>query len=124
MSSATTIVLVVATIGTSATLGVAQQQGWGAFGEFKQSIASLDTCNAPLRAVAWSKGIGSQPIAQTRALINWSKKASRHGASYSSWHNARSRDITCKALAHNDTKCVVKGRPCQRKAEMDFDRLF
>jgi len=125
MSATSTIAVVVVTIATSATLGVAQHQGWGAFGEFEQSMSSgLEACEPPIRSVAWASGIGSQSIARTRALVSWAKKARRHGSTYISWHNARNRDISCETLAHNDAKCVIKGRPCKRQPEMKTNQLF
>lgn len=125
MSAATTIAVVVVTIGSSAAFGVAHQQGWVEFGELEQSIsAAPETCEAPISAIAWSRGVGSKSIAQTRALVKWSKKARRHGRAFASWHNARSRDISCQTLSHNDAKCVIRGRPCQREAAIDLDKLF
>ncbi len=128
MSATSTIAIVVVTIGTSAALGVAHQKGslgFGKFGELGQSTSSLhESCEASIRVTSWASGVSSQSIAQTRALVSWSKKAHRHGLSYASWHNARSRDVTCSVFSDMDAKCVVKGRPCQRETEVDLDRLI
>ena len=96
MSATSTIAIVVVTIGTSAAFGVAHQKDWGDFGELGQSITSApEICEAPISVIAWSSGVSSKSIAQTRALVKWSKKARRHGLAFASWHNARGRDMTC-----------------------------
>ena len=125
MSTASTIAVLVVTIGSSLALGVAHQQGWGQFGEFQQSINSAhEGCEAPIQVSSWSSGVGAQSFAHTRALVKWSQKARHHGLTYASWHNARGRDVTCNTFAHNETRCIVKGRPCQRQAEVEPEILF
>ncbi len=125
MSAASTIAITVVTIGTSAALSAAHQKGWGDFGELGQSITSAhEVCEAPISVIAWSSGVGSKSIARTRALVKWSKKARNYGLSFASWHNARGRDITCETRSHKDAKCVIRGRPCQREAELKLEQLF
>ena len=111
-------------IGTSATLGVAHQQGWGAFGEFEQTIMQADTCKARILQVGWSTGAGSRSLAKTNALIGWSKKAARHGHHYASWHNAQNRNVLCKVSFGNVAKCTAKGRPCPQQPQLKLDILF
>lgn len=124
MTGTSTIAIVVLTVGTSASLAVAHHQGWGGFGEFQQGIAISDSCKAQVEFIGWSTGPGSRAIAETRALIGWAKRANRHGKAYSSWHNARSRDLSCRVLLRKTAKCVVKGRPCQSKEKLEFNVLF
>ncbi len=124
MSATSTIAFVTVTVGASAALGVAHMQGWGAFGEFQQSMPPVtESCKAPVSATSWSKGAGARSIAETRALIIWSKRATRLGSRYASWHNARSRDVTCTKVSSQSTKCTVRGRPCQRSARINPDRI-
>ncbi len=124
MAGAGTIAVVAATVGAAVTLGVAHQQSWGAFGEFGQDYAVSSSCKPSVLAVGWWTGAGARSFAETRALIGWSKRADRHGKKYSSWHNARSRNVSCSIIKDKTAKCTVKGRPCLRNSRTDLDNLF
>ncbi len=126
MSGTGTIAAVVVVVGATAAVGVARHQGWGAFGEFEQMLppAEPGNCKPQVLSIGWSTGAGARPVAETRALIKWSKKATVYGQRYASWHNARARDITCRKYIHHQTKCTARGRPCEQQAYRDLDVRF
>lgn len=110
--------------GAAATVGVANNQGWVAFGDFDRNGAAVDSCKTPLITIGWSTGSGARQMAETKALIKWQDKARGHGKKYSYWHNASNRHVRCKIFAGVGAKCIIKGQPCEDKVAIDFDKLF
>lgn len=124
MAGTGTIAAVTLIIGASAALGVAQHQGWGAFGELGPIDSQFATCMPLLTSIGWSSGTRARSTAETRALVNWSKQAGRHGNTYASWHNAYNATVTCDIRSGYTAKCTVKGRPCPQKARIELDVMF
>ncbi len=127
MAGTATIATVVLLVGAGAAVGIARQQGWSGFGEFGQGIAPplKGVCKAQISFVGWSTGVRARALAETRALVGWSKKARRHGPGYNRWHNARSRHMECKIISAKTAKCTARGRPCPSSTGSDSpDNLF
>lgn len=125
MTGTGALATVMVIVGTTATIGVANQQNWGgAFGEFGQLTEIADTCKPQVVSIRWITGVGSGSFAETKALVNWSNKAGHYGKKYSSWHNAADRKVKCKTFEKFGVKCTIRGRPCLQKAQIPIPEIF